>query len=84
MILFTQDRLSSIWKRLADGSECDDYDRIDVGDGIDAWIAPHMDLEQTLGLSKQPSTYSDSSDDNGYAFYTRTQLAKGTLWGLWR
>jgi hypothetical protein len=68
MMPFTQDRLSSIWNRLMEGSECDDYDRIDVGDGVDAWIAPHVDLEQTLGFSKPPATYADSSDGNGVAY----------------
>jgi transcriptional regulator of acetoin/glycerol metabolism len=39
MLPFTKDELSSIWHRLADGSECDQDGRVGVGEGVDAHIA---------------------------------------------
>jgi hypothetical protein len=81
---FTQDRLNSIWKRLQDGSECNDFCRLDLGDGVDAWMPPHVDLEQTLGFSRKPAPYCGSNGDGTDIFYTRTQLAEGTPWGMWK
>jgi hypothetical protein len=44
MLPFTKDELRSIWNRLADGSECDVYGRIDVDDGLNPFTACTCEL----------------------------------------
>jgi hypothetical protein len=82
MMSFTQDELSSIWNRLADGSECDEYGRLDVGEGVDAHIGPSIGLEQTLTLSAV-APYSDFNSDGADVSYTRMRLSKEASFGIW-
>jgi hypothetical protein len=80
---FTQDQLTSIWEKLAAGSECDEHGQRYVGVGVSAWIAYDTDVEQILTLSSV-APYSYSSSGGANVPYTRTRLSKGTSWRMWK
>jgi hypothetical protein len=80
---FTQDELTSIWEKLATGTECDEHGQLDVGEGVSAWIAYDTDVEQILTLSSV-APYSYSGSDGANVSYTRTRLSKGTSWRTWK
>ncbi|HEY0309244.1 MAG TPA: hypothetical protein VGB94_13870 [Acidobacteriaceae bacterium] len=73
MMSYTQDELSSIWKKLTDGTEHDEVD----------WnIVSDIDVEQTLSHSKV-ATYSDYNDNGRTVSYTRKRMNKEAPWGMW-
>jgi hypothetical protein len=84
MISCTQDELSSIWKKLTDGTECDAYGLLDVSDAVSAQtgLMPDIDVEQALTLSTV-APYSDSNSDSTTVSYARIRPNKEALWGLW-
>ena len=86
MMSCTQDELSSIWKKLTDGTECDAYGQLDVSETVSAYIqtglASDKDVEQTLTLSTV-AHYSDSNKDSTTVSYTRMRLNEEAPWGAW-
>jgi hypothetical protein len=82
MISCTQDELSSIWKKLTDGTGCDEHGRLDVGEGVDAYRARDTDVEQTVTLSAV-APYGDFNSDGADVLYTRIRLGKDASWGMW-
>jgi hypothetical protein len=82
MMSFTQDELSSFWKKLADGTECDANGPLEVSEGVDAYIAYDTDVEQTLALSAVAS-YGDFNSDGADVLYTRIRPSKEASWGMW-
>ncbi len=95
MMSYTQIELSSIWKKLTDGTERDAYDELDVSalvsslnlTHLSARIVTNVDLEQTLAFSSSVGAvepYDDYKDsDNTCGSYTRKRRNKKAPWGMW-
>jgi hypothetical protein len=82
MMSYTQDELNSIWKKLTDGTECDAHGRLEVSEGVDAYIADDTDVEQAQTLSAA-APYSDFNSDGADVSYTRIRLSKEASCGIW-
>jgi hypothetical protein len=81
----TQDEVSSIWKKLAEETERDADDLLDVSELVNAFllagIVTDKDVEQTLTLSTV-APYSDSSDSTTVS-YRRIRPNEEAPWGMW-
>jgi hypothetical protein len=82
MMPCTQDELSSIWKRLTDGTGCDEHGLLDVSESVSAFRARDTDVQQTLTLSIV-APYSDFNNNGAPVSYTRIRLSKEASWGMW-
>ena len=82
IMLYTQDELSSVWARLASGTECDADGMLDVSDTIFASITTNIELEQAITFSTI-APYSDSNGDNTELSCSRERLSNEAEWGVW-
>lgn len=82
---YRQDVVSSIWKKLTDGTERDPDDLLDVSEFVNTFLQPKIvtneDLEQTLELYRV-APYSNSGDSTT-ASYARIRLNNEAAWGGW-
>jgi hypothetical protein len=93
---YTQNELCSVWKKLTDGTEHDEFDALDVCALISSrnletlWarIANVGDLEQTLTFTAsigavEPYKDKDTDSDSTIGYYTRKRGNKEAEWGDW-
>ena len=96
-MFYAQNELCSVWKKLTDGTEHDEFDALDVGALISsrnleillARIVNVGDLEQTLTFTAsvggvEPYNDFDPPDDSAIESYTRKRGNKQAEWGEWR
>lgn len=93
---YAQNELSSVWKRLTDGTEHDAFDALDVAPLISgrnlailwARIVTNTDVEQTLTFTVsvgavEPYKDFDLPDDSTIESFTRKRGDKEAEWGEW-
>jgi len=85
---YTQDELSSIWKKLTDGTERDADDLLDVSELVNTFLLARIvtdidiDVKQTMTLSIV-APYADGNSDSTTVSYTRQRRNKEAPWGAW-
>jgi hypothetical protein len=80
--MYTQDELSSIWKKLTDGTECGEGS-LEISRNVCARKRIDIDVEQTLQFSSV-APYGDYRNDSTDVLYTRIRRDTETSWGDWK
>jgi hypothetical protein len=93
---YTQEELDSIWQKLMNDPECDEYGGLDVSDmvkGFDllkAKVSTNTDTEQAIVFARsvdEATTYTDfdpPSDESVGVSFTRLRGDKEEPWGEWK
>lgn len=93
---YTQNELCSVWKKLTDGTEHDEFDELDIGALINSRDLANLwarsvtigDLEQTLTFTAsvgavEPYKDLDPTSDSAIGSYARKRENKEAEWGRW-
>ncbi len=94
---YAQNELCSVWKKLTDGTEHDEFDALDVGALISSrnlailWarIVTNTDVEQKLTFTAsvgavEPYKDFDLPDDSAIESFARERGNKEAEWGEWQ
>jgi hypothetical protein len=94
---YTQEELTSIWQRLTDHPERDEFGELDVSEMVESFslsmlksrILTNTDTEQAIAFSRalnEVATYTDSDppSDAATGDYARLLDNKEGQWGVWK